>query len=155
MTDLASRLHALFGNCLNSGPVSLEVIAAAEKKLGLLFPPSYRTFLERYGASMGDGFEIYGLTCRTDSDEMPQWSDVIEHTLSLRPDCLPENSVEISHDGSELGYCLQSSPSDPGYEGPVIEWGPVHDGGKVCAESFMQFVEWYCAGRFTQGTKPS
>tara|TARA_R110002020_G_scaffold36546_7_gene109962 strand:- start:247 stop:690 length:444 start_codon:yes stop_codon:yes gene_type:complete len=139
--DIASRLGAVLGACFNRGTVSEEVIAEAEAKLGLLFPPSYRIFLSHFGASFGDGIEVYGLDPSLKPGEMPQWSDVVESTLLLRPDSLPKNSIEISHDGAEFGYFLRCSKTDPGFEGPVIEWGPAHDGGKVVFASFLESVE--------------
>lgn len=139
--DIASRLSAVFGACFNRGTVSQEVIAEAEVKLGLLFPPSYRIFLSHFGASFGEGFEVYGLDPSLKPGEMPQWSDVVKSTLLLRPDSLPKNSIEISNDGGEFCYFLRCSETDPGFEGPVIEWGPAHDGGKVVFASFLEAVE--------------
>ncbi|TWU11220.1 SMI1 / KNR4 family protein [Symmachiella macrocystis] len=141
MDPTFSRLEAVLNSCFNSGPVLEATIASAEVELGLLFPPSYRLFLSRFGASLGNGIEIYGLPPSTDPDQPPQWSDVITATVRLRPHSLPENSVEISHDGMEYGYFLQCSTSDPQFEGPVIEWGPSHDGGQVVALSFMEFLQ--------------
>jgi hypothetical protein len=139
--EIISRLDAVLGSYLNRGPVPETAIGEAEAKLGLLFPPSYRIFLSRFGASLGEGVEVYGLDPSLGPSEMPQWSDVVECTLRLRPDCLPESSVEISHYGGEFGYFLQCSETDPEFEGPVIEWGPAHDGGKVVFASFIESVE--------------
>ena len=141
MDEITSRLDAVLGQCFNRGPVSETAIAEAEAKLGLLFPPSYRVFLSRFGASLGEGIEVYGLDPSLKPGEMPQWCDVVESTLQLRPDALPENSIEISHDGGEFSYCLQCSETDPEFEGPVIEWGPAHDGGKVVFASFVESME--------------
>ena len=66
--------------------------------------------------------------------------DVAKSTIRLRPDCLPENSVQISHDGMDHGYFLQCSPSDTHFEGAVIAWGPSQV-GSVIARSFMEFIE--------------
>ena len=131
----------MFLSCRNSGPASEAVISSAEDELALLFPPSYRLFLARFGASLGDGFELYGLPPPSDPETPPEWPNVVQSTILLRPDSLPENSIEISHDGMDHGYFLQCSRSDPKFEGPVIEWGPDHDGGKIVADSFLEFVE--------------
>lgn len=69
------------------------------------------------------------------------WLDVVKDTLAYRPDSLPSDSVAISADGAENVYFLRCSRSDPEYEGPVIEWGPEHGGGKQCAKGFPEFVE--------------
>lgn len=142
--ELATRLDAIFANCFNSGPVSDASIDDAERELGLRFPASYRTYLRRYGASFGSGFEIHGLPPKPADDIPPQWSDVVASTMRLRPSSLPQDSVEISHDGMDHGYFLQCSPTDARYEGPVIEWGPDHDGGKEVCSDFLEFVTTRC-----------
>src|SRR5436190_808522 len=139
MDSVVSRLDAALGSCFNSGPVAESIIASAESELGLLFPPSYRTFLARFGATLGTGYEIYGLPPPSGPGQPPQWSDVVKATLRYRPNALPENAIAISHDGMELGYFLVCSQSDAHFDGPVIEWGPAHDGGKIIAASFIEF----------------
>lgn len=141
MSPLDLRLDAVFGTTFNSGPVTYSSVASAESTLGLRFPPSYRQFLMRYGASLCSGFEIYGLPPDPGPGKQPQWPNVTETTLRLRPNCLPENAIQISDDGGDHGYFLQCSLSDVSFEGPVIEWGPSHRGGKIIADSFMDFVE--------------
>ncbi len=141
MGQIDPRLDAVFGTSFNSGAATEAAVASAEASLGLRFPPSYRQFLRRYGASLCSGFEIYGLPPVPHPGEQPQWSSVTESTLSLRPSCLPENSIQISHDGMDHGYFLQCSLSDTSFEGPVIEWGPSHGGGKIIAATFLDFVE--------------
>lgn len=143
MEGISARLDAVVGSSYNSGPVSETSIVSAETELGLLFPPSYRLFLRKYGASFGEGFEIYGLPPAAAPDRPPQWSDVVKNTVMLRPNRLPQNSVAISHDGCDHGYFLECSQTDPQFEGVVIEWGPDHDGGQVIADSFMEFMEKY------------
>lgn len=141
MKTTSEKLNETFGNMFNSGPVAENVITSAESELGLLFPPSYRLYLARFGASLGLGVEIFGLPAKTAPDQTPQWADVVKATLRLRPKSLPKNSISISHDGVELGFFLVCSTIDVHFEGPVIEWGPVHDGGNICAQSFLDFVE--------------
>ncbi len=141
MDEIRLRLVSVLGTCFNSGSTTEESIASAETKLGLLFPPSYRIFLTHFGASLCQGFEVYGLPSELGPEEPPQWGNVIDTTTPHRPNTLPENSVGISHDGMDHGYFLHCSKSEPLYEGPVIEWGPDHDGGKIIASSFVEFVE--------------
>ncbi len=141
MSQIDQRLNAVFDTTFNSGPATDAAVASAELTLGLRFPPSYRQFLMRYGASLCSGFEIYGLPPDPGPGKQPQWPNVVESTLRRRPNCLPLNTIEISHDGGDHGYFLQCSPSDTSFEGPVIEWGPRHGGGKIIADSFMDFVE--------------
>lgn len=139
MDVIDSRLDAVLGYCLNSGPVAESEIAKAETELGLVFPPSYRRFLGRFGASLGNGFEIYGLPPESAPGQPPQWSHVVRITLRLRPDCLPKNSVAISDDGMDHVYFLDCSNLRS--EGSIIEWGPKHLEGKVISASFLDFVE--------------
>jgi len=141
MDSMLAKLDAAFGSCFNSGPVAEATIASAETDLGLLFPPSYRTYLARYGATLGQGYELFGLPQPADPNQPPQWSHVVKATFAYRPNALPENSVAISHNGMEFGYFLVCSQFDAEFEGPVVEWGPAHDGGQIIAESFIAFVE--------------
>jgi hypothetical protein len=141
MGKFDSRLDAVFSAAFSSGPATEHAVALAESTLSLRFPPSYRQFLLRYGASLCSGFEIYGLPPVSDLDVPPQWSNVTAETLRLRPNCLPEKSVHIAHDGMDHGYFLQCSLTDTVFEGAVIEWGPRHNGGKIVAATFLDFVE--------------
>ncbi|MEL6898286.1 MAG: SMI1/KNR4 family protein [Planctomycetota bacterium] len=140
MDDVTAQLDDLLADSFSSGPASEASIAAAEQKLGLLFTPSYRLFLSRFGASLSTGFELYGLPQQTDPNQPPQWTDAVNATLRLRPDSLPADSVHISHDGMDHGFFLQCSQTDPLFDGRVIEWGPSHDGGEVIASNFVAFL---------------
>lgn len=140
MADVTPQLDDLLAGAFSSGPASEASISAAEQTLGLLFTPSYRSFLSRFGASLSKGFELYGLPQPTDPNRPPQWTDAVIATLRLRPDSLPPDSVHISHDGMDHGLFLQCSKTDPLFDGPVIEWGPSHDGGQVIASNFIAFV---------------
>ena len=145
MSGIDARLAALLRGCEVSGPAPAEEIEAAQEALGLVFPPSYLHFLAKYGAVLGAGFEIAGLPhASVGPNETPMWSNVVLDTMRYRPDSLPENSIAISHDGAEFGYFLRCSRSDPEYEGPVIEWGPPHDGGVEFSSDFVTFVEALC-----------
>jgi len=123
------------------GPASQRQIETAQHELSLLFPPSYRFFLEKYGAVLGHGFEIAGLTLSHD-DEPPMWSDMLSLTLmDRRQNALPGDSIYITTDGTDLRYFLKCSRTDPTYEGEVIEWGPDHNGGIIYAQNFVSFLE--------------
>lgn len=142
MREIDTFLDVAFRECKVSGPVPLHDIDAAQETLGVVFPPSYRRFLERYGAVLGRGFEIAGLPSEShELDDGPLWSSVVRDTLMYWPDSMPKNSIAISHDGSDFGYFLHCSTSDPEYEGPVIEWGPAHVDGKEFSSDFLLFVD--------------
>ena len=127
---------------MNAGPAQADAIEQAEAQLQLFSPTTYRMFLALFGASMGNGFEIHGLSPDPDDeDSTPLWRDVVSSTLDLRPDGLPENSIEISTDGCEIGYFLECSTTDRDFEGQIIEWGPLHNGAFPTGLTFIEFVE--------------
>ena len=75
---------------------------------------------------LGHGFEIAGLTPDR-GDEPPMWSDMLSATLMYRRHgALPEDSVYISSDGTDLSYFPKCSRVVQALEGVVIEWGPDH-----------------------------
>lgn len=140
MDDISRNLISLLGSYEAFGPATQEQIDAAQCQLGLVFPPSYRLFLQTFGAVFGQGFEVAGLT--PDQDEPPMWCDMLSATLMYRRyDALPSDSIYISDDGMGLSYFLRCRKLGPAQEGEVIEWGPDHGGGAVYAESFVSFLE--------------
>ena len=142
MNSPRDRLSDALATGMNAGPAQEDAIEQAEAQLQLFFPPTYRMFLALYGASMGIGFEIHGLSPDPDDkDSPPLWRDVVSSTLNLRPDCLPQNSIQISHDGCEIGYFLECSTTDRDFEGQIIEWGPLHNGAFPTGLTFIEFVE--------------
>ena len=72
MDEVTAQLDDLHADAFSSGPASEASIAAAEQTLGLLFAPSYRLFLSRFGASLSTGCELYGLPQPTDRNQPPQ-----------------------------------------------------------------------------------
>jgi len=133
-------LDNIFGGANFSGPVPEAGIRAAEDKLGLLFPPSYRIFLRRYGAAFTETLEIAGIQWPPiDPDECPSWTDIVSTTLIYRPDSAPENSIAISSNGCDLTYHLLCSTTDKDFEGSVIEWGPGANMDVPFADSFIHF----------------
>ena len=124
--NVIAKLDSLVGSLFCAGPASEQAVMKAEVRLGLLFPPSYRAFLLHYGAAFGGGLEIYGLDSNLKLGEIPQWSNVVESTIALRPDSLPGDSIQISHSGVDSGFFLHCSRSIKNYEGHVIAWGPEH-----------------------------
>jgi hypothetical protein len=140
MHSATAQLDDLLADAFSCGSASEALIASSEQKLGLLFGTTYRLFLSRFGASLLTGFELYGLPPETDPNQPPQWTSAVNATLRLRPDCLPKDSVQISHDGMDHGFFLKCSKTDPFFDGPVIEWGPRFEGEEVIAPNFIAFV---------------
>ena len=66
-----------------AGSVASKVVDAAEAELGVTFPDQYRDFVQRYGAAILPGAEIYGLVERAQNDP-PVWVDVRRLTGDLR-----------------------------------------------------------------------
>jgi len=122
----------------SAGPASDQAIAEAEAELGVAFPKTYRAFLARYGAVMGEGFEIAGLF-ESNEDEPPMWSDIVAETLQTRRIVgrrLPGTLLPISGDGVDLTYYISADGAD---DCRVVAYGPGYD-GKLVAESFAEFV---------------
>ena len=140
MDALSPESRCLLEAAWASGPSDTQQIEAAETMLGVVFPPSYRAFLATYGAVLGDGFEIAGLT-PPHGDGPPQWCDMLSSTLALRPHHLPHDSIFIATNGAGVDYCLSCSRTDSLYEGVVFEWGAGHDGGSIHARNFTVFLD--------------
>ena len=123
-----------------AGPASEELVQAAESKLSLRFPSEYRSFLKRYGAAMGEGFEIAGVFADVDSGP-PLWRDVVKATERFRQSVkgtLPETLIPISDDGRGVTYYIDASNQDDG-GCDVVAYGPGVDGKRVAA-SLEEFV---------------
>ena len=141
MVSVSQIINPLLDSLVSAGPAAEARIQSAQIQLGLLFPPSYIAFLQRYGAAFCHGVEIAGLA-PDPAREQPMWADVVSTTLMYRcHNALPEDSIYISTDGSDQCYFLRCSKTDPDFEGKVIEWGPSHGGGKVYADSFISFIQ--------------
>lgn len=141
MVSICKIINSLLDPLVSCGPASKEQIHSAQSQLGLLFPPSYIAFLQRYGAAFGNGVGIAGLA-PDPMGEQPMWEDVVNSTLMYRShNTLPGDSIYISTDGADHSYFLSCSKTNPDFEGKVIEWGPAHGGGTVYADSFISFVQ--------------
>lgn len=130
-----------------AGPAAAGQIAAAEKKLGAVFPADYRDFLSSYGAVRGPGYGIAGLFSNGDPDEPPPFTDVVAFNAMVRKSMraiLSRHYVAIAHDGGEFTFYLDTSNPDAHGDCPVVILGP----GKnleTYTKSFFDFV-----ARFTQ-----
>lgn len=115
-----------------AGPISEDHIAAAEEELGVVFPPSYRTFLRHFGAGNVHFMEIYGIP----GDRL--WGDVVMMTQLASP-ALPNHYVKLSEDFGGCAYCLDTSRPTENGECPVVT---VAEGMKdrVVANSFLDFL---------------
>lgn len=85
--------------------VTQAEILRAELALGLVFPESYKIFLEQCGAGSFGGFEIYGIIAGNfEGEGIPNG---VWYTLEERKRGLPENLIALTSDGMGGIDCLQ------------------------------------------------
>lgn len=119
-----------------------ELILLAESALGIKFPPTYRTFLSKYGCGDIAGQEFYGII-KADfvNSSVP---DAIWLTLDERKSSgLPEDFVIVYATGDGVYYSLDCSRRNDAGECPVVAWVP---GASKKGDSLEYIAEDY--GRF-------
>lgn len=113
-----------------AGERSNALIEAAERAVGLRFPPTYRRFLREYGAGAFGATEIYGVI---DSDfENSSIPDAIWHNLTP-----PREGLFAFYgvgDGTE--FCLDTTRTADDGEMRVVA---VNAGGEVVEEVARDF----------------
>jgi hypothetical protein len=125
--------------------VAEQVIADAERHLGVAFPPSYRWWLANYGAGYVDGYELQGLFPEMIVDrepDLPLTGDVVylADLSAKRPDH-PRHLLEIlSYEGDEV-YLLDMSRRGPDGECPVVCRYAGSDELQDVAADFAAFLE--------------
>ncbi|WP_322864732.1 SMI1/KNR4 family protein (plasmid) [Aquicoccus sp. G2-2] len=96
------------------GPIPEAAVAAAEADLNVRFPQQYRDFLQRFGAGLFGGAEIYGLP-DPEQDDPPFWQDVVKVTKQLREwgQAGAENPayIPIADDGTGVYFFLDTKAS--------------------------------------------
>ncbi|RXJ88087.1 SMI1/KNR4 family protein [Arcobacter sp. CECT 8985] len=125
-----------------STPVSLTVINECETRLDLKFPPSYRTFLSKFGTMDVAGNFISGIIDNS-LDDLGGGS-VLGDTLYFREECqLPNNLIVIQAD-DEAPYCLDINNGDSEC---VVVCFELHSGhSKVIASSFLEWIGLFVLG---------
>lgn len=127
------------------GPVSDDVIGAAELELGLQFPETYRAFLREFGAAWMIGYDFSGLPDTRNTDNTPRVYDhVVDSTKEdwKGPDWrggVPKSYIHVSEDGGDYRFYIDTAQRDARGECPVVAWGPGAD-GTVVASDFLEFV---------------
>jgi hypothetical protein len=128
-----------------SGPASEQAIGQAQNELKVVFPQEYKEFLERYGAVLIPGAEIFGLP-DTSKNSPPLWNDVISVTLNLREQRQygSENVsfIPIAEDGTGVYFFLNTHAS-PRTEILAIGLGV----NKLVSSSLYEFVLDLAGGR--------
>src|SRR5437870_3690574 len=89
-----------------AGPVPDDMICAAETAIGASFPPSYRQFLQAFGAGSVKEYEIFGLDSTRLPDAPPLWCDVVHVTLRARRNRAFAELINISSDGCAYHFYL-------------------------------------------------
>ena len=133
-------LEKLFEPHWIAGGASESAIAEAEVALGVRFPPSYRSFLARFGAANGYGFEIAGLFHYPDKSSPPLWIDVVSLNLKWVSQLArgnPLRYIAIGDDGGDYTFYLDTGAPEP--DSPVVVLGPGVD-YVVVARNFNAYV---------------
>ena len=97
-------------------------IASAEAKLGVLFPPSFREYLRRWGNLSFDGCEYYGLTRNTDLEKAGV-PNCVWFTLRKRSQVgLPQGLVVFRNNDDDEYICIDTDQKLNGDERGIAIW---------------------------------
>ncbi|MDQ3703999.1 MAG: SMI1/KNR4 family protein [Chloroflexota bacterium] len=116
--ELIRRLHSPGQVEFGRGATPQE-IQLAEQQLSVVFPRSYKEFLEQFGWASLEGLELYGL-----GEDVPAYLDLVKVTLSERMEMrprLPRPLLPLMNDGAGNHYCLDVGSGEQG-ECPVVFW---------------------------------
>lgn len=134
-------------------PASEEAIAAAEKQLGVTFPPDYRTFLalhngqDHYAAMVGLGpllkveaiaetrGNIFGDETEIDAELVGEGVRAIEYSRRWIP-------ITLSARGRD-NLCLDLDPAPGGSSGQIIEYIADANERPLIAKSFADLLSKY------------
>ena len=104
------------------GQKDQNLIQTAENALGLVFPPTYKSFLLDFGCGEINGHEIYGIISdKFENSSVPNgiWLTLDERKTSK----LPSNLIIISQ-GYDGYLAIDVSQKNTENENPIIEWIP-------------------------------
>lgn len=125
-----------------SGPQPPALLAAAETRLGLPFPKSYREFLRQLGAGSCGAQELFGIF-QPDFENSSQ-PDVVWSTLNARRNYgLEDAGITIAFDGTESFHVLDTGRATANGSVPVVEWAPgdILEASPVIADDFSTYLE--------------
>ena len=103
-----------------------QEILDAERKMGVVFPRSYKDFLSAFGWARVSFDMLYGLGA-----DVPAPYDLVKNVFCERCDAhphIPHHLVPIMNDGAGNHYCLDISRFHDA-ECPVVFWDHEHDDG--------------------------
>lgn len=108
-----------------AGGQSEGMVAAAEAKLDLVFPPSFRKYLTKWGNLSFDGYEYYGLT-RNGDFENASVPNCVWFTLRKRSQVgLPNSYVVFRNNHDEEYFCIDTNHVLVGEERGIAIWDNV------------------------------
>lgn len=138
---IASSKRAKFGR-----GTPADIIADAERHLGMQFPPSYRWWLANYGAGYIGGHELQGLfplPLETRDPDMPLIGDIVDRARQNAANRLyPSHLLELlSYEGDEV-YFFDTRRRSSDDEWPVvcIYAGSSEPEPEDVARSFAEFL---------------
>ena len=104
-----------------SGEKSENLILKAEEALGLIFPPTYRIFLKKYGCGNIRYTEIYGIV--NEDFEQSCIPDGVWLTLTERAEFdIPHSIIIIADTGDGYYYVIDTSKKNADGDSPVFVW---------------------------------
>jgi antitoxin YobK len=113
--------------------VEPRVIDAAQEKLGVVFPDSYREFLGRFGGGAVSFQEFFGLTG-------PEHLNMIRATERLREHGFPHALLPLSQDGYGNYDCIEIRTTSPAtYQ--IVQWRHEDSSTEFLSNSLQQWLE--------------
>lgn len=124
-----------------AGGQSEEMVSAAESKLGVSFPPSFREYLLRWGNINYEGYEYYGLTRNGDFDNASV-PNFVWFTLKKRQDVgLPQSLIVFRNVNDEEYICIDTARNLERDERQVVIWDNlVRTISQTLAVSFADYL---------------
>lgn len=122
-----------------AGEKSPEMVEAAETRLGISLPVSFKTFLRKYGNLSFGSTEYYGLTANADFDKSSV-PDFVWFTLR-RTGELPAGYAVFRSDNGEQYACLDTGSLDESGECPVVLWDVIDRDGREVPMNFAEFLK--------------
>lgn len=141
---IAQEAMSRAGDRLLLGPGTPQhVLQAAEARLELCFPPSYRWFLEQHGVAILDGYEVAGLApplYEPGAEEIPCLADIVSRSRSQQHSVVWDRSqLEIlSLEGDEVFYFVTSTTPDK--EWPIMVSRSEASEPALFAGNFYEFL---------------
>lgn len=151
------RLREVDQPCEIAGPASEEAVAAAEEKLGIAFPPSYRAFLRKFGQlSLPQQVAVVHAFLGIPRGANGSGKDVVSQTLAARADHQLAPGLVVVGLGAQAGewFCLDTQKAT-GDELPVVLFDArdnqldqvFYDDFEAMVREVLEFVEDTLSGR--------